>query len=121
MANNYPSPCIACPPEKKELCDKRSGYSRCNLWLTRYRYKQKQINEYARRMKIPDFRLATPFTYDDPDVTKRFLQHGPCASCELDPDCNKPCGARLLWWDLCMLQLRKKVICESTDDESYPG
>lgn len=44
---NYPSPCEKCT---KNYCD----YTRCQPWLTRYRYRQKQINAYAKKV-LPDY------------------------------------------------------------------
>lgn len=44
---NYPSPCKKC---KKKSCN----YTTCQPWLTRYRYRQKQINAYAKKV-LPDY------------------------------------------------------------------
>jgi hypothetical protein len=42
----YPSPCDNCPHDGKNSCK----YKHCQPWLTRYRYKQKQINAYAKKV-----------------------------------------------------------------------
>ena len=42
----YPSPCIKCPKEGTKKCK----YEVCQPWLTRYRYRQKQINAYAKKV-----------------------------------------------------------------------
>lgn len=47
MMANYPSPCKKC---KKKSCN----YRTCQPWLTRYRYRQKQINAYAKKV-LPDY------------------------------------------------------------------
>ena len=51
---NYPSPCDKC--ENKHNCTR---YKTCQPWLTRYRYRQQQINAYANKV-LPDYykRLA---------------------------------------------------------------
>ena len=43
---NYPSPCIKCAHNKN--CTR---YRVCQPWLTRYLYRQKQINAYAKNLK----------------------------------------------------------------------
>ena len=42
----YPSPCDKCPKDGTKSCH----YIKCQPWLTRYRYKQKQINAYAKKV-----------------------------------------------------------------------
>ena len=42
----YPSPCDKCPKDGTNKCH----YKECQPWLTRYRYKQKQINAYAKKV-----------------------------------------------------------------------
>ena len=46
---NYPNPCDKCA-----LNDKGCNYKKCNAWLTRYLYRQKQINAYAKKV-LPDY------------------------------------------------------------------
>lgn len=43
---NYPSPCLTCKYDKNGHCPR---YKKCNKWLTRYRYRQKQINAHAKK------------------------------------------------------------------------
>ena len=43
---DYPSPCDKCEKNNTNRCH----YSDCRPWLTRYRYKQKQINAYAEKV-----------------------------------------------------------------------
>ena len=47
--NRYPSPC-----EKCALDENGCNYKKCNAWVTRYLYRQKQINAYAKRV-LPDY------------------------------------------------------------------
>ena len=42
---NYPSPCIGCKREND--CH---HYQKCQKWRTRYLYRQKQINAYAKKV-----------------------------------------------------------------------
>ena len=42
---DYPNPCEKC--EHEENCRR---YMKCDAWLTRYRYKQKQINAYEEKV-----------------------------------------------------------------------
>ena len=42
----YPSPCINCPKEGTKAC----RFKACSQWITRYRYRQKQINAYAKKV-----------------------------------------------------------------------
>lgn len=43
---NYPNPCDKCPRGNKNNCD----YQNCKPWVTRYLYRQKQINAYAEKV-----------------------------------------------------------------------
>lgn len=45
--SKYPSPCDKCKYDKNGACD---IFRSCNKWLTRYRYRQKQINAYAKKV-----------------------------------------------------------------------
>lgn len=96
---NYPSPCDSCTDRK---CEAYSGaYLHCQAWLTRYRYRQKQINAFANKppqMKMPAERTHC-FTYDHPDDVRRFLRSHPCKGCPLEPTCDTPCGLYLHWYN----------------------
>lgn len=46
---NYPNPCDRCT--RNGNCRQ---YQRCNAWKTRYLYRQKQINGYAKKV-LPDY------------------------------------------------------------------
>lgn len=44
---NYPNPCAYCR-------NKSCNYRTCQPWLARYRYRQKQINAFAKKV-LPDY------------------------------------------------------------------
>lgn len=46
---NYPDPCKGC--KRENSCN---YYQKCQKWRTRYLYRQKQINAYAKRV-LPDY------------------------------------------------------------------
>lgn len=58
---NYPSPCDKC--KHKKDCTR---YMRCQPWLTRYYYRQAQINAYAKKV-LPDYeeRIKVGIHYED--------------------------------------------------------
>ncbi len=103
--NDYPSPCEGCDKKKFDSC---AIYYRCPEWLTRYRYKQKQINAYHRKVNTPIYERMDGFAYD-PITTKEFVENGPCAKCDLEPNCDTICEARALWWDM-RIELLKKAV-----------
>ena len=49
MMANYPSPCDKCTINKNGSC---THYRKCGKWLTRYRYRQAQINAFAKKIGI---------------------------------------------------------------------
>ena len=106
---NYPSPCDSCTDRK---CEVYSGaYLHCHAWLTRYRYRQKQINAFANK---PPQLKATPqrthcFAYDHPDDVRRYLRSHPCKSCHLEPTCDTPCDYYLHWYDARIQYARKRL------------
>ena len=55
---NYPSPCIKCAHNKN--CTR---YRICQPWLTRYFYRQKQINAFAK--KVLSINTPVPFTEEE--------------------------------------------------------
>lgn len=67
---NYPDPCKKC--ERKNNCTK---YMYCNSWKTRYIYRQKQINAYAKKV-LPG--------YSNTQHEKKTVEEkdqSPCKSC----------------------------------------
>ena len=103
----YPNPCDTC--KEAETCTKGTG---CSAWLTRYRYRQKQINAYARKKKAAY--LKKHFVYNHPDETRRYLQNRPCDRCMQQYKCNVPCAVYLSWYNARLDYARKvaKKRCE---------
>lgn len=58
---NYPDPCEKC--DRRDNCN---GYKTCNAWRTRYFYRKKKINGYAKKV-LPDYeeRIKVGVHYDD--------------------------------------------------------
>ena len=56
---NYPDPCKGC---RNKTCN----YYACQPWLTRFRYRQKLINGYAKKV-LPDYdeKIKVGVHYDD--------------------------------------------------------
>jgi len=104
MANTYPNPCDTC----KSAASCRLGYG-CTDWQIRYRYRQKQINAYARNLLRVKITEQTKFVYQHPDVIRRYLAEGPCKACKAESVCDTPCPAYWRWWDARMQIIRKKV------------
>lgn len=101
-ARDYPHPCETC--EKAKTCRTMTG---CAAWKIRYRYRQKQINAYAKRKKEEIF--ATKFAYQHPDETRRYLQQWPCEHCEQAEDCDIPCGKYMDWYNARIEVAKKKA------------
>ena len=101
---SYPSPCDTC----QKLCPGGCG---CEAWRIRYRYRQKQINAFARKILTPVPQTQKPkgFTYDHPDEVRRYLRANPCAGCRLEATCDHPCTVYLHWYNAHMAIARKKV------------
>lgn len=94
MEKDYPNPCYKC--DKAKTCRTQHG---CIDWEIRYRYRQKQINAFADRLKRRKKFAREKFTYMHPDEARRYLKEGPCKSCKADSVCDTPCPAYLRWWD----------------------
>lgn len=85
--SNYPSPC--------DTCDKTRCAKDCIPWRTRYLYRQKQINAYARQKGIV------------PGSPKYSAGQNPCDSCARADACTMICAARAKYWDERMKLVRK--------------
>ena len=97
----YPNPCDTCTH-----CTALGG---CERWLTRYRYRQKQINAYAKKLMQPIKILDnSKFRYEHPSIVERYLKLGPCHGCKLEAQCETPCRAYWTWWNARMEWLRRK-------------
>ena len=80
----YPDPCVRCD-------SKDCGSKMCNTWKTRYLYRQKAINGYAKKYQA--------------QLTKN---ENPCERCGINESCIHICKARAEWWDIQMEELRKE-------------
>lgn len=100
---NYPNPC--------DTCDKNYGCSGCDDWKKRYRYRQKQINAFAKKACVVKVRPLpkNKFCYDHPDDVRRWLRTSPCTGCEAEAVCDTACPAYLRWYDARMQIARRKI------------
>lgn len=103
MGRNYPSPCDCC---QKESCPGMS----CSDWLTRYHYRQKQINAMALRIARGEASVKTNvWILMHPDEYRAYLKVNPCDGCFAKDLCDTPCQRYLLWYDARMEQTRKRI------------
>lgn len=99
---NYPDPCIAC-----KRVGQKCTYQKCTAWKTRYIYRQKQINAFARRpVRLAAVDGRRVFRYEHPDIIREYLAHGPCRHCKAAEVCGTPCPAYWSWWDARMEWMR---------------
>lgn len=103
---SYPSPCETC--EKAESC--KMGYG-CADWQIRYRYRQKQINAYARKQREEYFQSR--FVYQHPNEVRNYLRKWPCGECDRAEDCDIPCTKYLQWYDARMQVAKMKLTKEN--------
>ena len=96
MDEKYPSPCISC---KKKGCD---SDGMCSRWRTRYLYRQKAINGFAKKY------LIAPVT--------NVPAKDPCELCSTREYCHSICHARARWWDVQMEKLRKELGYEQHEE-----
>lgn len=87
--DRYPDPCEGCD---RKHCDSRGM---CRLWKTRFHYRQKAINGFAKKYLIQPIKT-------DPD-------EDPCEGCNINYYCDKICLARAKWWDVQMKKLKKEL------------
>ena len=91
---NYPNPCETFP---KDHC---SDYRKCGVYLQRVRTIWKQFNAYpARVYRAQKTMRNEKFTYEHPDIIRRYLREGPCGRCLRAEECEMPCAAYWRWWD----------------------
>lgn len=86
--SNYPDPCAGCA---REQCRAKN----CIKWKTRYLYRQKQINAYAKHYGIVP---------GSPDYVEG---QNPCDVCLRNDVCANICQARADYWDERMALVRK--------------
>lgn len=103
---NYPSPCESCPRNNTRQCSGKD----CQPWLIRYRYRQKKINAYARKL-AGDIRpqSGSVWVYPHPDEVRRYLDTDPCDSCMCRNWCDEICPKKAAWWNDRMKIIRKRA------------
>ena len=93
MADRYPSPCDSCQMPEGDCRGKT-----CERWQIRYRYRQKRINAYAKRLvegTAPG--RQNVWKYPHPEETRRFLAADPCEACMCRNWCNGKCRVKESW------------------------
>lgn len=99
---DYPNPCDTC----EEKC---SNCYHCQRWRMRFLTVWKQFNSYQiRQFKRQRVKKTNSFTYEHPDLVKKYLQTSPCKNCEYEADCDTPCTGYYAWLDARMFALRAK-------------
>ena len=100
---NYPNPCDSC----EKGCNGGNG---CIAWEMRFRTIWKQFNSYQiRQYRKQEQERKKKFSYEHPDIIKKYLDEGPCKGCEFELLCDVPCSAYYHWWDARMAIIRKKL------------
>lgn len=97
----YPSPCDKCDKKIKDSCDK---FRRCEPWLTRYRYRQKQINAYARKLQEAE-----------KEAKQELIK--PCIRCQISDYCDFPCKSYLRWYNARMEAIRNHLGYEIQEEK----
>lgn len=98
---NYPSPCDSC--KVKSPCGKG-----CKRWEIRYRYRQKQINLFAKKISGGTFNTKS-WIYMHPDEYIAYLKTDPCKNCICSAWCDDPCPKYLAHFQAKMEHLRKRA------------
>lgn len=75
----------------------------------RFRTIWKQFNSYQIRKYRKEQEREKKFSYEHPDIVKKYLDDGPCKGCEFELLCDVPCSAYYRWWDARMAIIRKKL------------
>lgn len=99
---NYPSPCDSCTVP---WCSQKE----CLRWQIRYRYRQKQINAYAKKLCGQTTTKTNVWTYMHPDEYRRYLASDPCEGCLCRSWCDDPCPKYLHHFREKMEALRKRA------------
>lgn len=90
--HSYPSPCVT--------CTNRGGCPgvKCERWLIRYRYRQKQINLFAKRL-VEKSAEENPnaWRYGHPDEVRDWINTDTCEKCMCRSWCNGNCKLRQKW------------------------
>lgn len=94
------NPCVGCT---QCVCD----YRRCDPYRVWLIAAWKEFRRYAHRgFWEGSVQNERKFTYQHPDMIRRYLQVGPCGLCECAGDCEIPCAAYWRWWDARMAWLK---------------
>ena len=97
--DRYPDPCIRC---------NRASYDKgcmCDRWKTRYLYRQKAINGFAKKYQIKP---------------THGPEKNPCERCSINDHCHEICKARVKWWDVQMEKLRKELDYGQCEKRIHP-
>lgn len=103
---DYPSPCLTCSTGNPDVCNGKA----CDRWKIRYRYRQKQINAYAKKM-CGGFAYVKEnvWGYMHPDEYKAYLLSDPCAGCLCSGWCDDPCLQYLAHFQAKMEYLKRRA------------
>ena len=111
MRDSYPNPCDICTVPKGSC----PGID-CSRWRTRYLYRQKQINAYAKRMYGTLVKKEDAFCYEHPDIVRDWLKHDPCEQCRCRSFCKGDCEVRTVWLNLNLDGARKVIQARGQDE-----
>lgn len=103
---DYPSPCLSCSPETQKTCNGKG----CDRWVIRYKYRQKQINAYAKKV-CGGFAYVKgeAWGYMHPDEYRAYLKSDPCANCLCKSWCDDPCVRYLAHFQAKMEYLKRRA------------
>ena len=108
MKSKYPSPCIGC--DRLTCAEGLTGtHVRCDRYHTWLNWWFKEIKRLFRSTAATSAQSKNKFTYFHPDEYERYLQHSPCEQCKAESFCDRPCPARLRWWEAWMERIRKRM------------
>lgn len=99
---DYPSPCDRC---SILTCSGKN----CERWLIRYRYRQNQINAFAKRISGQIKSRTDAWVYVHPDEYRRYLTSNPCENCLCRSWCDDPCPKYLAHFKAKMEYIRKRA------------
>ena len=99
--DTYPDPCL--------VCDNTCRGCGCTKWRIRYLYRQKQINEYAKKILRKKAPKTIGFAYSHPDHVAKWLSVSPCNGCKAEHICDTPCEEYLRWYNARINLARKKA------------
>ena len=99
----FENPCDKCEKAKNgEDCTTFQKCKEYRYWLN-YNFKMARINARKRKEEMPK---VTKFTYQHPDMARKYLKDGVCSGCPFEGECNDPCKAYLEWYNARMKYFR---------------